>query len=482
METVVFDFYKYAQTKLCAEDQLYVWARQFKTANISRVKVNNLSQPEYERLIEYLEVGITCQFNPVRFEIYLPLHQALTNAQRRADHYAVEKKQYIDTIVKCDTTLIQGDDIPAQLAEIIRKITELQGQCTSKKMHAQLRANSNYQALKKERVWLELYQFSPENLVKKRDMAAEYLYHLESREQLLVSRMKALEVKCEEILKISSHYKTPSAVALMPLRPGPPGPGTSDLPNQTIQVEWQDLYFGDGSFLVKYRGIALNSCLLPESRRFLNAIKVHYKFRNAPLLQLLINGRTILRVINKEVILFYVKFLTDSCSRLEIDSDIRPRSISRFARYNKSYYQTHLPNLFQSRCLHYLCQLTAADSFIIPTPELVITTNGTTSIDDSFLFPIKSHQRYFIAWESTEESKATYLFQASANGLLSTLQLIYDYLVGPTVNKRETLIFSPVLQRQLGFVTRVKHTSFTDWKAEVHICCSVRTRVPHTTV
>ena len=475
MKTVVFDFHKYAQTKLCAEDQLYAWARQFKTANISRVKINELPQLEYEQLIEHLEAGIICQFNPVSFEIYFPLHQKLTNARKKVDLYAVEKKRCAEMIAKCDMTLIQGEDIPAQLTGIVQKIAELRQQCANKKRLALLTRDSNYQALMKEKGRLKetLCHLSPENLAKKRDMAAERLSHLEAKEPLLVSSMQALEVKCKERLNIAMHHNKASAVALMPHRPSPLRPGTYDLPNQTIQVEWQDLYFGDGSCLVKYRGQALNSFPLPESRRSLNAVKAHYKFRNAPLLQLLINGRNILKVLNREVMFFYIQLLTDTGSYFDSEPTIRPLNISRFSAFNRQYYQKHLPNLFQNKSLEYLCQLADPQACIIPTPELVINSKGSASIDDSFLFPIKCHQKYYIAWESVEESKATYLFRTADNGLLKSLQLIYDYLVGPTVNKRTHLISSAGIQHQTGFVTRINHTFFTEWKAEIHARCQM---------
>lgn len=240
----------------------------------------------------------------------------------------------------------------------------------------------------------------------------------------------------------------------------------------SIVIEWDDITFQDGFLLVRARGGMFEIFAVKEASKSLNAIKSHYKFRNAPKLSLLICGYRILRILNDEILFYYIQFLTNASSILFNNIVKSIPVFGKWKTYTKSYYIKHLPELFKTDCFSFLCEFADNNLPIIPVPEIVINRSGFTQIDDSFLFPFVNSNSIYWLWESIEQSKASYLFQTPVLDFESHLQSIYDYLTGTTLNKRETLIVSPKLQQQLCLKTRIMHTDFANWKSEVKIYSS----------
>ncbi|RTQ52307.1 hypothetical protein EJV47_04600 [Hymenobacter gummosus] len=252
------------------------------------------------------------------------------------------------------------------------------------------------------------------------------------------------------------------------------------MPSHAIEVAWSHVRFDEGCLQVRYCGIWLEWFRFAGAKRYLNHIRDHYTFRNAPPLRLLIHQRTVLSITNPEVVLYYIQFLTNSYSLLEWPTVAISATLRPLPQYTKAYFRTHLPDYFRPATLKHLCQVTREDAPIIPVPEVVINTKGGRTIHDSFLFTLPAkHGITYIAWESTEESKATYVFKAATAHLSDALQRIFDYLVSDVVNKRQTLIYSAELQRRLHLITRISHTSFPEWRLSIQpFCPAQRLRLP----
>ncbi len=239
---------------------------------------------------------------------------------------------------------------------------------------------------------------------------------------------------------------------------------TCVIASNEISIAWKDISFGDGYVIFRYRGRVFRK-YIKESKKYLNEIKAHYSSRNVPEIRAQLSGGEISRILNAEVLFYHIEFLTD-CGTL-FDKSYRITSVKKWDNYNKNYYNRHLKFAFESKCLAYLCDISHPTLPIIPTGELFKTTSGSSQIHPSFLFPIESRNGLKLIWESTEESKASYIF-ACQQDFFESAQSIYDYIVGETINKRETLIRSTSLQKQLRLDHRVRHASFNDWHSEIN--------------
>ncbi|MBD2716720.1 hypothetical protein KBK19_16870 [Microvirga sp. STR05] len=146
--------------------------------------------------------------------------------------------------------------------------------------------------------------------------------------------------------------------------------------------------------------------------------------------------------------------------------------LQKISSYTKQYCRTHLPDFFRSTSMRYLCEAMDEEACIVPTPELVMNTSGSRTIQDSFLFTLICRHVAYIFWESTEEGKATYVFRTTAFALSHSLQNVFNYIVNDTVvNKRSTLCRNPELQRRLGMVDWISHTAYAEWKQRVRPYC-----------
>lgn len=137
-------------------------------------------------------------------------------------------------------------------------------------------------------------------------------------------------------------------------------------------------------------------------------------------------------------------------------------------KVKKSFYREYFPNYFKSDNFDLLCKTSSDKLPIVPIPEVVKGMNGVWVIHDSFIFPILMKRKVVLVWESLEMSKATYLFTTGVDNFDATVQDIFDYLTGETVNKRESLHNSKQLQIALSFDKKIIHQQFKLWKDELN--------------
>ena len=234
-----------------------------------------------------------------------------------------------------------------------------------------------------------------------------------------------------------------------------------------VEIDWNDVDFLNGGIRVKYRNEWSNKFLINNAQSSFNVIKAYYHFKGLPKLKIQISNNVIQQVLNEEVLFYCIIFLENS--GLCFSKDLRQgyQLFNRCKIYTKSYYKHHLPELFLPECFNFLCKYSSDNLPIIPVPEKIMNNSQGVHIDDSFLFPLTCSGLIYWCWESREESKATYLFKTTLTNFDSRVQKIFDYLTGDTINKRETLIQSLELQKQLDLIERVYHNDFGEWKRKI---------------
>lgn len=230
-------------------------------------------------------------------------------------------------------------------------------------------------------------------------------------------------------------------------------------------VDWDCISFDDGCIKVQLGTRKFDDFALSESRRSLNVIKPLYRFRHAPKLHMQVVGNKIVRIVNIDVLFYYIRFLSfsDSFNRNLLNTQVLIRG---FKNYSKKFYQTYLPDIFLPRCFNYLCQFCLEHLPIVPIPEMVKHNTGKQEVHDSFLFPVKEKKGIYWIWESIEESKASYVFKTTSE---KDLQQLFDYLTGNATNKRENLIHNTKLSKALHLQDRFLHTDESHWKECVEL-------------
>lgn len=226
---------------------------------------------------------------------------------------------------------------------------------------------------------------------------------------------------------------------------------------ELIFPEW-----GNISFFDEYVEIKINhhyrKFRVEQSRKYLDNIKHYYSFRNIPKLEVVVFGTEIKEIKNIEILFYHIDFLTIVGHSFETESF----EITKLKRYDKAYFLKFLPFVFTKNSLSFLCEICDENFPIIPMPELIIGRNETKVIQDSFLFKCNNK----LIWESIEHSKASYVFEF--NNFDEDAQRLFDYITHEKIiNKRQKLIHSYELKKELMFYKRIYHNNFYEWKNEI---------------
>lgn len=228
-----------------------------------------------------------------------------------------------------------------------------------------------------------------------------------------------------------------------------------EIQNTKILVEWEDVTYENGFILIILKGIAYKS-YFKDSQKSFNIFKPYFSHSKTPKIVVQVNGKEI-TVLNEEIILYHFKLFKQSSKNFG-SVDIASNPFNNWKEYTKDYYQKKLSHLFVTDSLKKLFLLSNPIESIIPVAEVTKDIKGKIQFIDSFLFHISN----YIVWESTEPSRATYIFYLGTSKQ-EIIQYIFDYISGDTISKRDTLIKSKNLQKQLRFKTRVFHTDFSLW-------------------
>lgn len=231
----------------------------------------------------------------------------------------------------------------------------------------------------------------------------------------------------------------------------------------SFEIDWDNIFFKDRKITIKHNN-QLYDKYIPESKKFLNEIKHYYKFHNVPKLKVKIENERVI-IQNEEVLFYHLDFLNITASNFGF-LKLPKLNIDKWSKYNRQYYKLNLPFLLHTHTLKKLCEYSIPELPIIPVGEAVINGNGSSTIHNSFLFPIKSKTGYLLIWESIEEGKASYVFSINSYSNKS-IQNIFNYIAGDTQNKRSTLLSSKELQYKLNMKERLLHTDLNSWEMKI---------------
>ena len=242
-----------------------------------------------------------------------------------------------------------------------------------------------------------------------------------------------------------------------------------------FEADWETVFFENRKITIKHNNRWYDN-FVPESKKFLNEIKHYCKFHNVPKLKVLIENERV-KIQNEEVLFYHIDFLNITASNFGY-LKLSNFNIDKWSKYNKQYYKSNLSFLLHTHTLKKLCEYSVQELPIIPVGEAVISSNGSSTIHNSFLFPIKSETGFLLIWESIEEGKASYVFYTKSYSNKS-IQNIFNYIAGDTHNKRSTLLSSKDLQNNLNMKKRILHTDLNSWEMEIRQL--VKKQLPTTT-
>lgn len=231
----------------------------------------------------------------------------------------------------------------------------------------------------------------------------------------------------------------------------------------SFEVDWDNIFFKNRKITIRHIN-QLYDKYIPESKEFLNEIKHYYKFHNVPKLKVLIEKERVI-IQNEEVLFYHIDFLNITASNFGY-LQLPKLNIDKWKKYNKQYYKSNLTFLLHTHTLKKLCEYSVPKLPIIPVGEAVISSNGSSTIHNSFLFPLKSKTGFLLIWESIEEGKASYVFSINSYSNKS-IQNIFNYIAGETQNKRSSLLSSQDLQNKLNMKERILHTDLNSWEMEI---------------
>ncbi len=237
----------------------------------------------------------------------------------------------------------------------------------------------------------------------------------------------------------------------------------SRIKDGTYNCSWNNIQFGEGYISIK---IAANIINVPEKlcKVSYNFIKNRYIKTSTP--NITINVKDgIGEILNREVLVYHIEFFN-----ITLDFDFKNENSRLVLMQNRGIskyeFEHNLPIYFRNKCFEYLCTLCTSGQKIIPIGERIVGINGSEEIIESFLFPYKKRNQKYLIWESTLESRATYIFEIDWNDNLAMNRLC-SFISGETKNKREKLRNSPTLKSNLNLVKIIQHDVFNVWKKNI---------------
>jgi hypothetical protein len=153
-------------------------------------------------------------------------------------------------------------------------------------------------------------------------------------------------------------------------------------------------------------------------------------------------------------------------------NDFESTSIDKILSKLKSISNQHLFDFFKikerSLYLGFLCEVQSNDYKIIPTTEILLSNDKIISLQETFLFTIKSLEQNYIVWESTHINKATYIFQTTDNTYIEDVQRLFDFIASGENSKRRKLRYSiKTKENPFKSVGIIQHSNIDEWKAKI---------------
>jgi len=228
-----------------------------------------------------------------------------------------------------------------------------------------------------------------------------------------------------------------------------------EIQNTLLQISWDNIIFCNEFIKIKVNNV-IYKAYYKDSQENFNIFKQSFKLINTPKIEIKVNHNEV-KVLNEPVLFFHFKFFKQTGTHFTYINNYHSPTFT-WKQYTKEYYKEHLSYLFVTKSLKKLFELSNARESIIPIAEASINRNGNLVYTEAFLFRVSS----FVVWESTEPSRATYVFNIKSNPEVE-IQVLYDYISGDTISKRETLMNSKDLRLKLNFKDRIIHNLYNNW-------------------
>ncbi len=305
------------------------------------------------------------------------------------------------------------------------------------------------------------YIFERNDLLKQDELIAVRLRRLDF-DSSVERKKKEREEKGREIIAKIAKRQEKRATAEVKL---------SDSFSEELTIPWNEVFFHDERINFKIKGHYTEYYYLKTSKKSFNYLKPLFKNKNLPPLLVKFKNNKPTRIENLEeinnvievlIIEDYFRFTylgSHTYLRLNMSKFHLAKSIicKIYGLYNKSVFFDKLISIL------------GEDQKVIPVSELILNSEfDILKLEESFIFPVKRGASINMIWESIIEKKATYIFSCAISDYDVQLQKIFDFISSPVQkNKRETLILSPLLKRDLGFVKKVYHEIPTVWIGEI---------------
>ena len=135
--------------------------------------------------------------------------------------------------------------------------------------------------------------------------------------------------------------------------------------------------------------------------------------------------------------------------------------------YTQSEVRNYINNK-KSEFLDSLCQLHLDDYKIYYCLENRVNSDLIMAEEDAFIFTIATADKEtLLAYENTEENRATYLFICDSKDLEMSVRSLADYFSSGLVNKRETLGNKIKYGKITGIKKLIKITHSDEWLREI---------------
>jgi hypothetical protein len=276
--------------------------------------------------------------------------------------------------------------LKATESALSKEILEIQNRYKKAKAEDSLKFDSHYQEKIRQRTKslhdIQLTKLSPEKKLAITEKIKEAYAQVEEVEGKI--RLLEKKKKMEKMIKVleakaanrENRQKSADIRKKNPLqKDGKTIVNKAELLHDSLitvrTLDWECVNFIDGFIIVKIGNKWFEKYAYKEAKKSLNYIKGLYKFRNAPNLVVEITGSRINRIVNLEVLEYYITFLSFADTFDRELAEGKRFSISKFRKYSKSFYKSFFPKLFLPRNFQYLFENALDDLPIFPIPEQV---------------------------------------------------------------------------------------------------------------
>jgi hypothetical protein len=241
--------------------------------------------------------------------------------------------------------------------------------------------------------------------------------------------------------------------------------------NTIVQIPWHNIKFSKGFIKIAYKNISKDFSF-ENSRDIFQKINLSYKNDNLKHLEINIANDQITKISNPEIITAFIEVLQLQ-SYYEVDIKDYQLLYDKVINTNNLTANKRHYNIYKkSAYLNYLFAIHDNTQKILYIPEYIIKNKRIIDKHESYLFPVKKKNIYFLVWESVNFGKATYIFKSSKVNIENDRIKLFEYLASRRMaNKRDKLIHSDDQKKKYCLHDRISHeaTDYNSWKSHLEI-------------